>query len=91
MTHFDESRTRHAGAEYDADLRGDRGLHVRVLSYPDAARYMGVASRSTIYSLRKADTSFPEPVQICAGRVGFLIEELDAWLNARAAERKGHK
>ena len=46
--------------------------------------------RSTIYA-RIADRTFPAPVRLGARAVGWVAEEVDAWLRARVAERGGAK
>ncbi|MEM9762074.1 MAG: AlpA family phage regulatory protein [Pseudomonadota bacterium] len=58
----------------------------RVLSYSQAARYLS-ASRSSLYTMVAENPEFPRPVRLVGRRVGFLIEELDAWLDSQAAAR----
>lgn len=38
-------------------------------------------------ALRRTDPTFPKPIPLGARARGFLLEEIDAWLAARAAER----
>jgi prophage regulatory protein len=45
-------------------------------------------SRSTIYDLLKRG-EFPKQIKLSPRTVGFLESEVDAWLEAKAAERKG--
>lgn len=53
----------------------------------DAAEYVGL-SVSTIRGLR-AQRDFPAPIQLTAGRVVWLREDLDAWLDRRAGRVAG--
>ena len=36
-----------------------------------------------------ADLNFPKPISLGANSVGFIEDEVDEWLAARAAERDG--
>ena len=58
----------------------------RIKSVRDTAKYLG-GSRSWLYDQLKRDASFPRPITMSPGRVGFIVDELDAWIEARAAER----
>ena len=51
----------------------------RALAAPLAAAYVGLSETA----LRTLD-GFPEPVRLSPGRVAWLREDLDAWLDARA-------
>ena len=42
-------------------------------------------SRTSLWRSVK-DGTFPSPVRISAGRVGWLEEAVDAWIDARVAE-----
>jgi prophage regulatory protein len=42
-------------------------------------------SRTSLWRSVK-DRTFPPPVRISAGRVGWLEEAVDAWIDARVAE-----
>ena len=44
-------------------------------------------SRSTVYRLMEAGGTFPRSVTVSAGRVAFLESEIEAWMDARLAER----
>jgi len=48
-------------------------------------------SPATIARLRNLSTSdpkrFPEPIQLSANTIGFFEDEIEKWLEARAAER----
>ncbi|NKN34103.1 AlpA family phage regulatory protein [Marichromatium bheemlicum] len=54
-------------------------------------------SRSTIYGKLKLnpkrpgeyDPTFPRPIPIGAKAVGWILEEVEAWLEAQAAKRRG--
>lgn len=50
-------------------------------------------SRSSIYDKLNSespryDPSFPRPISLGAGAVGWVISEVASWLEARIAERK---
>ena len=62
-----------------ADARWPRGL-----SEPLAAEYVGL-SVTTVRTLRTA-LDFPAPVKLTPGRIVFLREDLDAWLDRRAGK-----
>jgi prophage regulatory protein len=57
----------------------------RIVS-PRAATEMTGLSRTTIWRLRRAG-QFPKPIQISAGRVGFLIEEIESWIAQKRRDR----
>ena len=61
-------------------------VFARVLTPQKAATYIGVA-RSSLYRLRENDPSFPQPIAISERRFAYVRSELDAWLDARVAER----
>lgn len=44
--------------------------------------------RSAIYQ-RMAEGTFPKPVKLGPKAVGWVEEEIDAWIRARMAERDG--
>lgn len=44
-------------------------------------------SRSTIYARMGAGT-FPSPIRLGARSVGWLVEEIEAWVEARIAESR---
>jgi prophage regulatory protein len=56
-----------------------------VLRRPEVERRTGL-SRSTIYVLI-ADHGFPEPIRLGPRAVGWLDDEVAAWIRTRAAER----
>ena len=56
-------------------------IQARVLATPDAAKYCGSAS-SSFEKLRLLGGG-PRFIRITPKRVGYLIEDLDAWLEAK--------
>ena len=59
----------------------------RILRRPLVESTTGLG-RSTIYKKVKEGT-FPKPVPISGGAVGWLASEIEEWLAARIAERDG--
>lgn len=60
----------------------------RVLRLPEAAAFTGL-SRATLWRLLDAG-KFPKPIALTEGRRptrGWLLEELDAWIDQRKAAR----
>jgi predicted DNA-binding transcriptional regulator AlpA len=43
--------------------------------------------RSTGYKMVENDPDFPKPIECSAGRKGFIVSELQAWVARRAAAR----
>ena len=63
---------------------------MNILRYADTARKCGVAPMTIKrWATRPeyADMAFPKPFELGTNSVGFVEEEVDAWLAARAAER----
>ena len=57
------------------EIRGERSL----LTLTDIARRIGV-SRPRLWSLRKEDATFPQPVLMGKARaVRFRVAEIEAW------------
>jgi prophage regulatory protein len=56
-----------------------------ILRRPEVERRTGL-SRSTIYALIAA-RKFPKPVQLGPRAVGWLEDEVAAWIGGRAAQR----
>lgn len=56
-----------------------------ILRTPKVQERLGV-TRTTLWRWVKAGR-FPKPVQLGPQAVGWLEHEIDAWLEARAAER----
>lgn len=44
--------------------------------------------RTTLWYLEKSG-DFPKAIQISKGRKGFLVSEIDAWIERQAAKRDG--
>ncbi len=59
---------------------------VRILKRRAVEEVTGI-SRSLIYQLVKAGT-FPQPVRLTPNRVGWLENEVQEWVQARAELRK---
>ena len=55
---------------------------MRVLRLPEVSHATGL-SRSTIYRLMRSGT-FPQSVALTARTVGWRIDEVEAWILARA-------
>ena len=60
---------------------------MQLLPPKEVARRLGV-SLPSLMKLR-ARSDFPRPVPVIGTRIGFVDREIDAWIEARAAERKG--
>lgn len=58
-----------------------RPLVPACLDKPDAARYCSLSVSSVERLLREGD--FPKPRLLSGKRVGYLVRELDAWLESR--------
>lgn len=60
---------------------------LQILRPREAARKVN-ASISTVYRWVADPTSdFPRPIRLGTNSSGFLLHEIDAWLEARVAER----
>ena len=57
----------------------------RILRLPEVCRRVGYR-RASIYKFVKANT-FPQPVKIGPGAIGFLEAEIDAWIASKVATR----
>lgn len=60
---------------------------VRILRRPEVQHRSGL-KRSTLY-LRIARGEFPAPVKLGPRAVGWVADEVDAWLRQRIAQRRG--
>lgn len=68
-------------------------MTARILRYCDLENRLGI-NRITIWRRTKTDPSFPRPVRLGGGKtaaVGFLAEEIDAWILQQATARTHHK
>lgn len=59
---------------------------MRILRLPEVSWATGL-SRSTIYRLVRSGT-FPQSVALTARTIGWRIDEVEAWIAARAATPK---
>jgi prophage regulatory protein len=62
----------------------------RIFRGSEVPAYLGVKI-TTVDELRKTDETFPKPIKLTDGgrAIGFLAEELDAWIEKRKALRDG--
>jgi len=58
-----------------------------ILSEREVRRVIGNVSHATLWRMRQRE-GFPEPVQISAGRVGWLSTAVEEWIAAKAAARR---
>ncbi len=59
-------------------------MQMRILRTPEAATYVGLSS-STLEKMRLTGDG-PRFIRLGGRAVGYAIEDLDAWLDARRAE-----
>lgn len=64
-------------------MAADHGI--RILRLKEVLKQTGL-SRSSVYAAI-AEGCFPRQVKLSERSVGFLSEEVDAWIKARAAQR----
>ena len=57
-------------------------IALRILRFPEVSRATGL-SRSTIYRLVRSGT-FPQSIALTARTIGWRIDEVEAWIAARA-------
>jgi prophage regulatory protein len=57
------------------------------IASPRVVAEMTGLSRTTIWRLGRTG-EFPRPIQISAGRVGFLIDEIESWIAEKRTERE---
>lgn len=67
------------------NMRNETHSNLVILRRPEVERRVGI-SRSAIY-LGIADGTFPRPVSLGQRAVGWIEHEINAWIEARAAER----
>lgn len=56
----------------------------------DACRYLGIG-RTKLHELSEYDAAFPRKIRLSARCVGWTREQLDKWLDAKAAEVTGNE
>jgi prophage regulatory protein len=79
----DQARTvEHATREHRRD---DNGVGPRVLRPKRTFQYIGL-SPAQAYRLEAAGR-FPKRIKLGANSSAYLVEELDAWINEKAAAR----
>jgi len=66
---------------------GKQSIKPRILS-PRAVSELTGLSRTTIWRQGRSG-EFPRPVQVSPGRVGFLVEEVEAWIAGKRDQRDG--
>jgi prophage regulatory protein len=70
-------------------ITGARPKAVRVLGIEGVEDYISLSSTS-IYELIAQD-DFPKAIPLTSRRVGWLIEELDGWIDKRGRQRANSK
>lgn len=53
-------------------------MQLKVMKLSQVTQYVGL-SRPTIYR-KISDGTFPKPVRISTGRVGWFVDDVDVWL-----------
>ena len=61
----------------------------QLISRREGRRRVGNIGRTTEHRLIKSDPTWPRPVTITPGRSGYVLRELDQWIEARIADRGG--
>ena len=61
-----------------------------IVRLPELIKRIGL-SRSSIYARINTDPTFPQPLSLGGRSVGWISEEVDAWLENRAADRTSRK
>jgi prophage regulatory protein len=61
-----------------------------IVRLPELIKRIGL-SRSSIYARINTDPTFPQPLSLGGRSVGWISEEVDAWLEHRAADRTSRK
>ena len=57
-----------------------------VLSLAETANALSIG-RTKLWQLAREDPSFPKPIEISAGRKGFVLSDIEAWLRSRTEAR----
>jgi prophage regulatory protein len=70
-------------------MNDESSTRMQILRRPQVEKMVGL-SRSTIYLLVSRD-EFPRPIELGSRAVGWLEDEVEAWIQSRARlSRKGH-
>ena len=68
-------------------MKNSDNKNLRILRRKEVEEKTGLA-RSTIYSwMKREEGAFPKPIRLGARSVGWLEEEIDAWLDERLKSR----
>ena len=59
----------------------------QVLRLPEVMRRTGKRRTSLLQAIQRGE--FPKPIRLGARAIGFIQSEVDAWIDARMAERDG--
>lgn len=57
-----------------------------VLSLAETAAALSIG-RTKLWQITREDPSFPKPIEISAGRKGFVLADIEAWVRSRAEAR----
>lgn len=85
---------RSAGASVAAVEPSPFDPAMTLIRMPELLAITGIGGRATVYKLLKEDPTFPKPVPLSASTarnapVAFVLGEVQAWIRARIAARKG--
>lgn len=69
----------------DYAIDGNRHLGQRVLTLAEVVAKTGM-SKSTVYASVRAD-EFPAPMKLTVRKSGWLLSEIDYWIDQRRAQR----
>jgi len=61
----------------------------QVLRLPEVMRRTGKRRTSLLQAIQRGE--FPKPIRLGARAIGFIQSEVDAWIDARMAERDGQE
>ena len=61
----------------------------KVLRLPEVMRRTGKRRTSLLQAIQRGE--FPKPIRLGARAIGFIQSEVDAWIDARMAERDGQE
>ncbi len=66
-------------------MRSNSQIMPRILNIKEVSRYVDL-SRATIYRLMRKDM-FPKPLKLSLNRVGWILDDVDKWLNAKRTQQ----